>query len=75
MTLELLRNAGIKVRMLTGDKIETATCIAISSQLVARNQYVHQVAKLNTADAVRDMLDFLRSKLDCCLVIDASRCR
>ena len=70
MTLELLRNAGIKVWMLTGDKIETATCIAISSKLVARNQYVHQVAKLRTPDAARDMLDFLRSKLDCCLVID-----
>ncbi|KAN0065397.1 putative aminophospholipid-translocase [Thecaphora frezii] len=70
MTLELLRNAGIKVWMLTGDKIETATCIAISSKLVARNQYVHQVAKLKTPDAARGMLDFLRSKLDCCLVID-----
>ncbi|SNX82093.1 probable NEO1 - P-type ATPase, a proposed aminophospholipid translocase [Melanopsichium pennsylvanicum] len=70
MTLELLRNAGIKVWMLTGDKIETATCIAISSKLVARNQYVHQVAKLSTTDAVRDTLDLLRSKLDCCLVID-----
>lgn len=45
MTLELLRNAGLKIWMLTGDKIETATCIAISSKLVARNQYIHQVAK------------------------------
>ena len=44
-TLELLRNAGIKIWMLTGDKIETATCIAISSKLVARNQYIHQIAK------------------------------
>ncbi|KAE8258379.1 hypothetical protein A4X13_0g1710 [Tilletia indica] len=69
-TLELLRNAGIKVWMLTGDKIETATCIAISSKLVARNQYVHQVAKLKTIEAAQDMIDFLRSKLDCCLVID-----
>ncbi|UZJ51883.1 hypothetical protein CBS101457_001203 [Exobasidium rhododendri] len=69
-TLELLRNAGVKVWMLTGDKIETATCIAISSKLVARNQYIHQVAKLKTRDQVRDMLDFLSSKLDCCLVID-----
>lgn len=69
-TLELLRNAGIKVWMLTGDKIETATCIAISSKLVARNQYIHQVAKLKTLDQARDMLDFVRSKLDCCLVID-----
>ena len=69
-TLELLRNAGVKVWMLTGDKIETATCIAISSKLVARNQYIHQVAKLKTREEVRDMLDFLSSKLDCCLVID-----
>jgi phospholipid-translocating ATPase len=44
-TFELLRNAGIKIWMLTGDKIETATCIAISTKLVARNQYIHQVAK------------------------------
>lgn len=44
-TLELLRNAGLKIWMLTGDKIETATNIAVSSKLVARNQYIHQVAK------------------------------
>jgi phospholipid-translocating ATPase len=44
-TLELLRNAGLKIWMLTGDKIETATCIAMSSKLVARGQYIHQVAK------------------------------
>jgi len=69
-TLELLRNAGIKIWMLTGDKIETATCIAISTKLVARNQYIHQVAKLQTADQARDQLEFLQNKLDCCLVID-----
>lgn len=44
-TLELLRNAGIKIWMLTGDKIETARCIGISTKLVARNQYIHEVAK------------------------------
>lgn len=44
-TLELLRNAGIKIWMLTGDKVETARCIAISTKLVARNQYVHEVSK------------------------------
>ncbi|TRM63107.1 hypothetical protein BD626DRAFT_402886 [Schizophyllum amplum] len=69
-TLELLRNAGIKIWMLTGDKIETARCIAISTKLVARNQYIHEVSKLRTADEVRDQLEFLQSKLDCCLVID-----
>ncbi|KAG6820583.1 hypothetical protein H0H93_014810 [Arthromyces matolae] len=69
-TLELLRNAGIKIWMLTGDKIETARCIAISTKLVARNQYIHEIAKLKTSDQVRDQLEFLQSKLDCCLVID-----
>ena len=44
-TLELLRNAGIKIWMLTGDKIETARCIAISTKLVTRNQYIHEIAK------------------------------
>ena len=34
-TLELLRNAGIRIWMLTGDKVETARCIAISTKLVA----------------------------------------
>jgi phospholipid-translocating ATPase len=44
-TLELMRNAGVKIWMLTGDKIETATNIAVTSKLVARGQYIHQVAK------------------------------
>ncbi|ELU38737.1 phospholipid-translocating P-type ATPase, putative [Rhizoctonia solani AG-1 IA] len=69
-TIELLRNAGIRIWMLTGDKVETATCIAISTKLVARNQYIHQIAKLKSPDQARDQLDFLQSKLDCCLVID-----
>jgi phospholipid-translocating ATPase len=34
----MLRNAGIKIWMLTGDKIETATCIAVSAKLVGKNQ-------------------------------------
>ncbi|GAA5973244.1 hypothetical protein JCM21900_001016 [Sporobolomyces salmonicolor] len=70
MTIELLRNAGIKIWMLTGDKIETATCIAISTKLVSRGQYVHQIAKLKSPAEARDELEFLSTKLDCCLVID-----
>ncbi|KAG8849559.1 putative aminophospholipid-translocase [Tulasnella sp. 330] len=69
-TLELLRNAGIKIWMLTGDKIETATCIAISTKLVARNQYIHCIAKLKTANEASDQLELIESKPDCCLVID-----
>ncbi|GAA5973557.1 hypothetical protein JCM11641_007117 [Rhodosporidiobolus odoratus] len=70
MTIELLRNAGIKIWMLTGDKIETATCIAISTKLVSRGQYIHQIAKLRSPAEARDELEFLATKLDCCLVVD-----
>ncbi|KIM37884.1 hypothetical protein M413DRAFT_448154 [Hebeloma cylindrosporum] len=69
-TLELLRNAGIRIWMLTGDKVETARCIAISTKLVARGQYIHEMSKVRDSDQVRDHLEFLQNKLDCCLVID-----
>lgn len=36
-TIETLRSAGIQVWMLTGDKIETAKCIAISTGLKSKN--------------------------------------
>ena len=45
-TLETLRNAGIKIWMLTGDKLETATCIAKSSKLVSREQDIYSFKKL-----------------------------
>lgn len=44
-SLELLRNAGIRIWMLTGDKVETARCVAVSAKLVARGQYVHKIEK------------------------------
>jgi phospholipid-translocating ATPase len=69
-SLELLRNAGIKIWMLTGDKVETARCVAISSKLVARGQYIHTVAKLKRKDLANDSLNFLRGKPDACLLID-----
>ncbi|KAI9813839.1 MAG: putative aminophospholipid-translocase [Pycnora praestabilis] len=69
-SLELLRNAGIKIWMLTGDKVETARCVAVSAKLVARGQYVHTMAKLKRKDLAQDSLDFLQNKTDACLLID-----
>ncbi|KAK3359765.1 hypothetical protein B0T25DRAFT_109172 [Lasiosphaeria hispida] len=69
-SLELLRNAGIKIWMLTGDKVETARCVAVSSKLVARGQYIHTVAKMRRKDVAQETIDFLRSKPDSCLLID-----
>ncbi|PKY06786.1 phospholipid-transporting ATPase NEO1 [Aspergillus campestris IBT 28561] len=69
-SLELLRNAGVKIWMLTGDKVETARCVAISAKLVARGQYIHTVAKVKDKSNAQEALDFLRNKTDCCLLID-----
>lgn len=69
-SLELLRNAGIKIWMLTGDKVETARCVAVSSRLVARGQYIHTVTKLHSTGHPYDVIEFLRSKPDSCLLID-----
>ena len=66
-SLELLRNAGIKIWMLTGDKVETARCVAVSAKLVSRTQYIHTITKLTPdtpAASALDALSLLRSKPD-----------
>ena len=66
-SLELLRNAGIKIWMLTGDKVETARCVAVSAKLVSRTQYIHTITKLSSASGASsaiDALSLLRSKPD-----------
>lgn len=52
-SIEMLRTAGIKIWMLTGDKIETATCIAISTKLVSRNQKIFNIVVNSRAEAYR----------------------
>lgn len=42
-TLETLRQAGIRVWMLTGDKAETATCIGRSARLIRHGQAVFPI--------------------------------
>ena len=51
-SFELLRNAGVRIWMLTGDKVETARCVAISSKLVGRGQYIHSVTKGKTCQQI-----------------------
>uniref|UniRef100_A0A3P9PK23 Phospholipid-transporting ATPase n=1 Tax=Poecilia reticulata TaxID=8081 RepID=A0A3P9PK23_POERE len=68
-TLELLRNAGIKIWMLTGDKMETATCIAKSSHLVSRTQDVHVFKPVCSRGEAHLELNAFRRKHDCALVI------
>lgn len=69
-SIELLRNAGLKIWMLTGDKVETAKCVSISARLIYRGQYVHQITKLSHPDMALPQLEYLKSDTQACLLID-----
>jgi phospholipid-translocating ATPase len=43
MTIEALRMGGVKIWMLTGDKVETAKCIAISAGLKSVSQEIYEI--------------------------------
>ncbi|KRZ40142.1 putative phospholipid-transporting ATPase IIB, partial [Trichinella pseudospiralis] len=62
VTLELLINAGIKIWMLTGDKLETAMCVAKLSGLVNRK---HTVLHLPTTLKNEDTLLQLENLKNC----------
>ncbi|KAL3860831.1 hypothetical protein ACJMK2_010896, partial [Sinanodonta woodiana] len=68
-TLEMLRNAGIKIWMLTGDKLETATCIAKSAKLVSKNQDIYTFKKVTDRTGAHLELNNLRRKQDNVLII------
>ncbi|CDO93100.1 unnamed protein product [Kluyveromyces dobzhanskii CBS 2104] len=69
-SIELLRNAGIKIWMLTGDKVETARCVSISAKLISRGQYVHTVTKVNKPEGALNHLEYLQVNQNSCLLID-----
>ena len=55
--------------MLTGDKLETASCIAQSSRLVSRSQNLHIFPAIGTRAEAHQELNAFRRKNDCALVI------
>lgn len=55
--------------MLTGDKLETATCIAKSSRLVARTQAIHTFRPVADRAEAHLELNAFRRKGDAALVI------
>lgn len=69
-SIESLRNAGIKIWMLTGDKVETARCIGVSAKLISRGQYVHTIERLNSREIALNKINYLKSNRDACLLID-----
>jgi len=55
--------------MLTGDKLETATCIAKSSRLVSRTQTIHTFRPVSDRAEAHLELNAFRRKGDAALVI------
>ena len=69
--IESLRNAGIQVWMLTGDKVETATCIAISAGFKRRTQPIFYMRDMvDIAEAERKIEEFSRKSTNVILMID-----
>lgn len=58
-TIEALKSAGIAIWMLTGDKVETATSIAISSGLKSRRNGLFFMRELKKSHQVKEKLDQL----------------
>jgi len=69
-TLENLRNAGIQVWMLTGDKIETATCIAISAGIKSQKQEIFFMKDLTDPVEIKTKLFQFGTMYDKVLVMD-----
>lgn len=55
--------------MLTGDKLETATCIAKSSRLVSRTHVIHTFRPVMDRGEAHQELNTFRRKGDAALVI------
>ena len=65
LTIDNLRHAGMKIWMLTGDKIETAKCISISAGIKGKNQKIFtlkydDIAADNILDTVSNLKNQFR---------------
>ena len=65
-TIDNLRNAGIKLWMLTGDKVETATCISISTELKAKNHKIFTLTygQIKDEENPENEINKLKEKLE-----------
>jgi len=70
LTLESLRNAGIRIWMLTGDKIETAICIGISAGIKSRLQGLFIIKELDEEKEIQKKLEEFQFLEKTVLVID-----
>ncbi len=70
LTIEGLRSAGIKIWMLTGDKVETATCIAISAGFKDRRQQIFYMRDIESIREAELKLNDFEQKTNTLLMID-----
>lgn len=69
-TLENLRQAGIKVWMITGDKVATALCIGISTGLKSPSQDVYVIKEIQKEEEIIESIKIFSKKNNTVLVID-----
>lgn len=63
-TIEALRNAGIKVWVLTGDKVETALNIALSCGHIDENSLRYFITECHEDDQLKQHLDVFQRELE-----------
>lgn len=68
--VEKMREAGIKVWMLTGDKVETATCIAISAGLKGVNHGMYEMRETRDSEIERSLQHFKQIAANTLLIVD-----
>lgn len=71
-TIESLRNGGIQIWMLTGDKVETAKCITISTGLKAKTQKTFDIVGIKNFYELEKELKRFETYNDTVLVIDGT---
>lgn len=69
ITIEALKSAGIQVWMLTGDKVETATSIAISAGLKHRNHQLQFMREMESVSLVEDAIKSIQTKIAATVLI------
>ena len=55
--------------MLTGDKIETAKCIAISAGLKSRRQHIFEIKDIVYGAEIKEKLNEFEKKISTCMLI------
>mmetsp|Transcript_1728 Transcript_1728/g.1644 ORF Transcript_1728/g.1644 Transcript_1728/m.1644 type:complete len:90 (-) Transcript_1728:980-1249(-) len=57
LTIDRFRDAGMQIWMLTGDKIETACCIAVSAGFKSSKQHFFIIKEETSEEGLSSLLD------------------